>query len=232
MTDTKKFPLPTAAREDLEEAVALVWQKREDGVVEAERLRAWMAEGVSPEAYARLLAEGFAVEKGKDLELTPAGARLGADVTRRHRLAERLLTDVLSLERGAVDPNACQWEHIISKEVSESICTLLGHPRECPHGHAIPSGDCCARAEKHLEPIVVPLSRLRPGETARVAYLQIREHPELHRLLALGVIPGAELRLHQTSPAYVLDLGESQLALEESVAARVHVRRAEPAKIS
>lgn len=232
MTDTQKYPIPTAAREDLEEALGLVWQQREDGVTDAATLRRLMNEGVEPGAYARVIAEGYARENGPRLELTPPGEALGADVSRRHRLAERLLTDVLSLDHGAVDPNACRLEHIISPEVSESICTLLGHPKECPHGHAIPPGPCCVRVEKHMEPIVVPLSRLRPGDRGTVAYLQLREHPELHRLLSLGLIPGAALHLHQTFPAFVVDLGESQLALEESVADRIYVRRSADLQIS
>lgn len=225
MTDVQKFPIPSAAREDLEETLGLVWQKREEGVTDAAVLRRLIADGVGAEACAQALSGGYLRVSGPRLELTATGEALGADVSRRHRLAERLLTDVLSLDHGAVDPNACRLEHIISPEVSESICTLLGHPRECPHGHAIPSGPCCTRAEKHLEPIVVPLSRLRPGDRGTVAYLQLREHPELHRLLSLGLIPGAAVHLHQTYPAFVVDLGESQLALEESVADRVYVRR-------
>ncbi len=225
MTQTHKFPLPSSARENLEEALGLVWHKREENMTEAAVLRKAMEDGVSKDAYGLVVEGGYAREIAGRLELTPEGEALGANITRRHRLAERLLTDVLSLDDPAVDPNACQLEHIISAEVTESICTLLGHPRECPHGLTIPPGDCCHRAEKYLEPIVVPLSRMRPGEEGRVAYLQLREHPELHRLLSLGMIPGASLRLHQTYPAYVVDLGESQLALEETVAARVFVRR-------
>lgn len=225
MTDVQKYPIPSAAREDLEETLGLVWQKREEGVTDAAVLRQLMTESVGGDACAQALSGGYLRENGPRLELTATGEALGADVSRRHRLAERLLTDVLSLDRGAVDPNACRLEHIISPEVSESICTLLGHPKECPHGHAIPPGPCCARVEKHLEPIVVPLSRLRPGDRGTVAYLQLREHPELHRLLSLGLIPGAAVHLHQTYPAFVVDLGESQLALEESVADRIYVRR-------
>jgi Mn-dependent DtxR family transcriptional regulator len=65
-------------------------------------------------------------------------------VIRRHRLAERLFTDTLSLRDDAqIESNACTFEHILSPEVTEKICTFLGHPRQCPHGSPIPPGPCC-----------------------------------------------------------------------------------------
>ncbi len=130
MTETQKFPIPTAEREDLEEALGLIYHKREEGEKRAAEIRRAMEHGVGPEAYARVIAEGYAREEGAAIVLTASGESLGADITRRHRLAERLLTDVLSLDRQAVDPNACQLEHIISREVTDSICTswaILGN---------------------------------------------------------------------------------------------------------
>ena len=63
---------------------------------------------------------------------------------RAHRLAERLFTDVLSLrDEEAVESNACQFEHILSPELTDRICTFLGHPETCPHGSPIPRGKCC-----------------------------------------------------------------------------------------
>lgn len=164
-------------------------------------------------------------EDGEVLSLTPKGEALARDITRRQRLAERLLSDVLSLDHKAVASNACQLEHILSTEVSQSICTLLGHPKECPHGSPIPAGDCCTRAESHVEAIVVPLDRMSSGDEGRVAYLALQNHPELHKLLSLGVVPGTGIRLHQTFPTFVVELGDIQLALEESVAKNIFVRR-------
>jgi DtxR family Mn-dependent transcriptional regulator len=232
MTERQKFPIPSAEREDVEEALGLLWYQREAGVSDVATLRAALTAAGSPEGLDRLVRHGFVREEGGQIVLTSSGDELARDVTRRLRLAERLLTDVLSLDRNAVDPNACVLEHTISPEVTESICTLLGHPVECPHGHAIPPGDCCGRNDGRLSPIVVPLSRLAVGESGRVAYLQLKDHPELHRLLALGVIPGAPVHLHQNFPAFVVEVGETQLALESSIAARIFVRRAEVPQIS
>jgi DtxR family Mn-dependent transcriptional regulator len=226
MTDSIKYPLPTAEREDLEESLGLIWHKRESGDTSVPSLREALSAAGNAAAWDRLRNEGFVAEIDGRARLTDKGESTAAAVIRRHRLAERLLTDVLNLDRAVIDPNACVLEHILSAEVSESICTLLGHPAECPHGLAIPAGDCCRRHADQLSPIVEPLSRLKAGQSGRVAYLQLKDHPELHRLMALGLVPGADLKLHQTYPAFVLDLGETQLALEEAVAGRIFVRRA------
>ncbi len=225
MTEEKKFPIPSAEQEDLEEALGLIWHKFETGVRAKAAVAPALEESIGGGTYENLQRRGFIREAGDQVDLTAQGEALAKDIIRRHRLAERLLTDVLSLDRSAVDPNACQWEHIISPEVTQSICTLLGHPVECPHGSRIPPGDCCRRAEDHLEPIVVSLDKMAAGEDGRIAYVRLQEHPELHKLLSLGVIPGAQVHLHQTFPTFVLQVGESQLALEESVAKNIYVRK-------
>lgn len=75
---------------------------------------------------------------------TPAGEARARNIIRRHRLAERLLMDVLSIrDAKEVEESACTFEHILSPEVTDRICTFLGHPKLCPHDSAIPSGQCC-----------------------------------------------------------------------------------------
>jgi DtxR family Mn-dependent transcriptional regulator len=178
MTDSIKYPLPTAEREDLEESLGLIWHKRESGDTSVPSLREALSAAGNAAAWDRLRNEGFVAEIDGRARLTDKGESTAAAVIRRHRLAERLLTDVLNLDRAVIDPNACVLEHILSAEVSESICTLLGHPAECPHGLAIPAGDCCRRNADQLSPIVEPLSRLKAGQSGRVAYLQLKDHPE------------------------------------------------------
>jgi putative ABC transport system ATP-binding protein len=78
------------------------------------------------------------------VEMTERGRQRAADIIRRHRLAERLFTDSLALEsESEIEQQACKFEHILSPEATEKICTFLGHPRTCPHGAAIPPGRCC-----------------------------------------------------------------------------------------
>jgi putative ABC transport system ATP-binding protein len=80
------------------------------------------------------------------VELTPRGRQRAADIIRRHRLAERLFTDSLALDsESEIEQQACKFEHILSTEATDKICSFLGHPRTCPHGAPIPPGPCCAR---------------------------------------------------------------------------------------
>jgi DtxR family Mn-dependent transcriptional regulator len=225
MTTQKKYPIPTAEQEDIEEALGAIWHRFEDGVFEKKDILPILAEGVSGEIYQNLLNRKLVREEWEKIVLTPEGSDLARDVTRRHRLAERLLWDVLALSGQAIDPNACKLEHIISPEVAESICTLLGHPGQCPHGSPIPKGRCCEDFQESVEPIIVSLDKLEPGKKGKIAYLLLQNHPDLHKLLALGIVPGTSFSLHQTFPTYVLEAGETTLALEKDVAEKIFVRR-------
>jgi putative ABC transport system ATP-binding protein len=85
----------------------------------------------------------LSADNGK-LEFTQQGEERARSVIRRHRLAERLFVDTLALrDNDTVESNACTFEHILSPEVTDRICTFLGHPRTCPHGSPIPPGECC-----------------------------------------------------------------------------------------
>ncbi|HTG29933.1 MAG TPA: iron dependent repressor, metal binding and dimerization domain protein [Methylomirabilota bacterium] len=75
--------------------------------------------------------------------LTETGNRRARDVVRRHRLAERLFKDTFAIDDSEAHTQACKFEHIISPELDQRICTFLGHPKTCPHGNPIPPGDCC-----------------------------------------------------------------------------------------
>jgi putative ABC transport system ATP-binding protein len=78
-----------------------------------------------------------------EVRLTDYGNRRARDVVRRHRLAERLFKDTFSVDDSEAHNQACKFEHIISPELDQRICTFLGHPKTCPHGNPIPTGDCC-----------------------------------------------------------------------------------------
>ncbi|MGA2713936.1 MAG: iron dependent repressor, metal binding and dimerization domain protein [Bryobacteraceae bacterium] len=93
------------------------------------------------------------VRDGKE-EFTPAGEERARNVIRRHRLSERLFMDVLSIrDEVEIESSACKFEHILSPDVTDRLCSLLGHPLECPHGSPIPQGECCAekRVLDHAE---------------------------------------------------------------------------------
>ena len=83
------------------------------------------------------------------VELTAKGRQRAADIIRRHRLAERLFTDSLAMDSETeIEQQACKFEHILSPEATDKICTFLGHPKTCPHGAPIPPGRCCDAAEE------------------------------------------------------------------------------------
>lgn len=227
MTQEKKYAIPTQEQEDIEETLSAIWHQFELGVRDKAAILAVIEEGVSRTAFPILVQQKLAREENGKIILTEEGETLAKDVTRRHRLAERLLSDVLALSSHAIDPNACKLEHIISTEVAESICTLLGHPEECPHGSPIPSGACCVSASETVEPIIVSLDKLESGQKGKIAYLLLQSHPELHKLLSLGVVPGTLFNCHQTFPTFVIEVGETTLALEKEIAEKIFVRRAE-----
>src|SRR4051812_24543706 len=95
-----------------------------------------------------LKPQGVSVGDGSMIvELTPRGRQRAADIIRRHRLAERLFTDSLALDsESEIEQQACKFEHILSPEATDKICSFLGHPRTCPHGAPIPLGACCKGA--------------------------------------------------------------------------------------
>jgi energy-coupling factor transporter ATP-binding protein EcfA2 len=81
------------------------------------------------------------------VELTPRGRLRAGSIIRRHRLAERLFTDSLAMDsESEIEQQACKFEHILSPEATDKICTFLGHPQTCPHGAPIPPGPCCGRS--------------------------------------------------------------------------------------
>ncbi|MBI3297231.1 MAG: metal-dependent transcriptional regulator [Elusimicrobia bacterium] len=163
-------------------------------------------------------------EEGLSCALSPADRERAGDVIRRLRLAERLLTDVLALGPAGVEEDACRLEHVLSAGTADAICTLLGHPRSCPHGHAIPGGACCASGRERCEALLKPLDALREGEGGRVAYLSAPDSPDAQRLLSLGLVPGAALILEQRRPAFVVRAGANTVAMEAAVAGGIIVR--------
>src|SRR6267154_1881878 len=83
------------------------------------------------------------------VELTPRGRERAGSIIRRHRIAERLFTDSLAMDsESEIEQQACKFEHILSPEATDKICTFLGHPRTCPHGAPIPRGICCGRVSE------------------------------------------------------------------------------------
>jgi putative ABC transport system ATP-binding protein len=93
---------------------------------------------------ATMASIGLLINENGDTRFTARGEQRARDVIRRHRLAERLFMDVLNIrDEAEIESSACKFEHILSHEVTDRMCTLLGHPKACPHGSPIPKGECC-----------------------------------------------------------------------------------------
>ncbi len=182
-------------------------------------------EDFGAEVYEAMVSEGLIERTNGTYAMTGTGRDRAAKVIRNQRLAERLLTDILRVSETAMASQACEFEHNLHDEVLQSICTLLGHPRRCPHGYEIPPGPCCAQATREVESVICRLSELRAGQTGKVVYIETQEHQRLDRLMAFGVLPGCEIRVHQVRPTLVLFIGETQLALDTDIADGVHVRK-------
>ena len=158
------------------------------------------------------------------LELTEGGILEARKVIRRHRLAERLFHDVLDIKEEVMEKEACRYEHVISEEVEESICTLLGHPEICPHGKPIPSGRCCEDKRETVNKVVSSLSEMKEDQSGKIVYVLMKNHDNLHKLLAMGVLPGMEVRLIERYPSFVFQVGETQMAVDEAIARDIYVR--------
>jgi DtxR family Mn-dependent transcriptional regulator len=107
------------------------------------------------------------------------------------------------------------------------VCTLLGHPPTCPHGKPIPQGPCCGAFRKTVRPLVTGLASFDLGATGRIVFIAPKFHDRMDRLAALGVIPGSTLRLHQRSPSYVIEVGETTIALDPEIAGEIFVKPVE-----
>ncbi len=159
------------------------------------------------------------------LQLTPVGEQRAAGIIRRHRLAERLLFDVIHLDTETMEAGACELEHshILSEEATDRVCAFLGHPPTCPHDRPIPRGRCCEKFSHEVRPLVTPLSQSAIGAAYRVVFIASRSHRRMDRLAAFGVVPGALLRLHQRLPTFMIQVGGTDIALEQEVAGDIFV---------
>lgn len=208
-----------------DEILEQAWIKREEGILTVEGLLACTEVKVTKEDIEEMERCGFLSIRDGNIILTLEGQKLASDIIRSHRLAERLFTDVLELKSLDMESGACTFEHCLSQEVTESICTLLGHPVECPHGKPIPKGECCKRAKKEVASVITSLVELKSGTKAKVAYITTKHHSRLDKLTAMGIIPGATIVVHQTFPSYVIKIGETQIALDKEALRDIYVRR-------
>ena len=209
--------------EKAEEILETLWIRIEEKKEEHLSLDALeMAEKAPLE---QLLAAGYVSVSGDQVILTDKGRPEACSVVRRHRLAERLLVDILgSGSDRFMDEKACKFEHLLDRGLGENICSLLGHPKICPHGKLIPEGRCCQQEQTQAQKVVTPLSQLVQGQKGKVAYIYAPESSQLQKLMAMGILPGAPINLIQSFPSYVFQAGQTQFAVDSEIADAIYIR--------
>ncbi len=180
--------------------------------------------GPNDEALAELVRLAYVETRVDRLYLRKEGRPEAEMTVRRHRLAERLMMDILDIQGEQGNDQACEFEHLLHEGVDTKICTLLNHPTTCPHGKPIPPGVCCEEARRKGEAGVVPLTELRAGQAGEIAYLAISDGEKMQKLMSMGVLPGNRLTLIQRFPSYVFKVGHSQFAVDDLLAREIHIR--------
>jgi DtxR family Mn-dependent transcriptional regulator len=208
--------------EDAEEILENMWIQNKEGGQPTCNLQ-----GMTKEAKNRALKElakrNFISVSGDQSSLTESGQVEAENVVRRHRLAERLLVDILDTEAGLVEEAACKLEHAIRRGIDDNVCILLGHPRVCPHGKPIPKGRCCRKGATKTEKVVVPLAQMEPNREGKIAYIHTKGRGRLQKLMAMGVTPGMPIRVIQRFPSHVFETGRTQIAVDEEIANEIFV---------
>ena len=208
----------------IEEYLEAIYELQEEGVPVIQARLAERLEHSAPsvsEMVGRLRSDGFVVAEGRSLTLTAKGHRRAESVVRKHRLAERLLTDVIGLEWHKTHLEACRWEHVISDDVEARLVTLLGNPSTCPHGNPIPGAEP-PRRDLHV------LTESRPGDRVRLERVTEQVEVDLDSLTFLdahGFIPGAgaEVRSRAADGTLTLQLDEGTISIEPELASQLYV---------
>ncbi|MCA1726703.1 MAG: metal-dependent transcriptional regulator [Actinobacteria bacterium] len=170
------------------------------------RLAEWM--GVSrasvSEAIKRLTRDGLVVSEGRSLTFTAEGRRAAETLVRRHRLAERMLIEVIGIPWHRAHEEATVWGHVISDEVEARLIRLLDDPATCPHGNPVPG---TARAVDHSD--LRPLHDFKAGDRVRLERLTEDLELELAVMRFFeesGLMPGADIDVRGVSPDGTMSL--------------------------
>ena len=214
-----------------------IYELVEEGIVP---LRARIAERLHQsgptvsQTVARMERDGLlTVEGDRHLQLTDDGHRLATRVMRKHRLAERLLTDVIGLDWELVHAEACRWEHVMSETVERRLIELLGHPTESPYGNPIPGlhelGE--SSGEEDFMDGVEPLDKVvTSAEEVRVMVRRISEPIQTDEALMaalrrVGALPDKVVTAVAAAEGVLLGSGGETAEIDHEAASHMFVRR-------
>ena len=213
-----------------------IYELVEEGIVP---LRARIAERLHQsgptvsQTVARMERDGLlTVEGDRHLQLTDEGLRLATRVMRKHRLAERLLTDVIGLEWELVHEEACRWEHVMSETVEKRLLALLDQPTQSPYGNPIPGLDELGGAEQQEDFMagVEPLSKAATDEKLTVLIRRISEEMQkdetlMSALRRVGATPDKTVSVRATDDGVLIGSGGETAEIIPEAADHIFVKR-------
>lgn len=207
-----------------EEYCETIWELTEDGmrVIQArlaERLQ--VSRPAVSEMIKRMAQKKLVKISDGEISLTASGSKLATTIVRRHRLAERFLTDMLGLSWAAAHHEAGKWEHVISPEVEAAIAERLGNPTTCPHGNPIPGST-------YVQPDLIPLSSVDPGNAVTVTRIpeELEFAPGLLEFLEENsLVPGTDAKVIAKSPdgTATVEIGGQVVGISAFTAERILV---------
>jgi DtxR family Mn-dependent transcriptional regulator len=212
-------------KERIDEALELLWELSEERAFDIKRFRLSSDDPDVDSLIQLLIHEGLVTVDDNNIRLTDKGSESSKGLIRRHRLAERLFTDVFDLSGDVVHEDACKMEHILSEELTDSVCTFLGHPPTCPHGKPIPRGECCKKYRVDVQPVVVRLADFEVGHRGKILFITPSEAARIGRLSSIGIIPGTVIKLIQKRPSIVLQVDETTIAIDPELAKEIFVKK-------
>ena len=173
----------------------------------------------------RLVRDGLVThEPYRGTLLTEAGRTMAVSLLRRHRLSERLLTDMIGLPWEKVHDVACKLEHVITGDLEENVFDALGRPETCPHGYRMDGADSIVDFTLFDMPV---------GETARVVIVSEESGDFLKYMAEVGLVPGGEVVVVERSPlrdVLTVIVGGQSRTISKDVAGKVWVRVSEELK--
>jgi len=218
-----------------------IYELVEEGIVP---LRARIAERLHQsgptvsQTVARMERDGLlTVEGDRHLQLTDEGNRLAVRVMRKHRLAERLLTDVIGLDWELVHEEACRWEHVISETVEKRLLELLGSPTESPYGNPIPGleelgastiGEEFRFGVEPLSKVAGPGSDMERGATVlirRISEEMQKDEALMSAMRRVGALPDRTVTVVATAEGILLGSGGESAEIVPEAADHIFVKR-------
>ncbi|MGE5299928.1 MAG: metal-dependent transcriptional regulator [Acidobacteriota bacterium] len=212
-------------KERIDEALELLWVLEEEGHREVDRFSLSSDDADVFSLIETLKEDGLAAVAEGDIHLTEKGRIIARGLIRRQRLAERLFTDVFEMPQDTVLDDACKMEHILSEELTESVCIFLGHPPTCPHGKPIPRGECCKKLKVEVAPVVTRLSEFEVGATGKITFIVPSDPSRISKLNSLGITAGSVIKFLQRIPSCVLQIDETTVAIDPEIAKEIYLKK-------